>query len=183
MPILVSYFRLLGAKTRRTLSSKDVLGGENLAVNSHYLDYNALKKNIFTIFSLMFMVCFSIFRFITQYRTNTLESFLLFCKKKSVMMQKHRCRKKSHLQSNNAPTSRLLTAERRSSQNICFRSDHDHTWMQRYILQSETSYSDHSLQPFERKAQHSPEPFKTSNVLIQAKIMFSIGPCYNIMQA
>lgn len=25
-------------------------------------------------------------------------------------MQKHRCRKKSHLQSNNAPTSRLLTA-------------------------------------------------------------------------
>lgn len=82
MPILVSYFRLLGAKTRRTLSSKDVLGGENLAVNSHYLDYNALKKNISTIFSLMFMVCFSIFRFITQYSTNTLESFVLFCKKK-----------------------------------------------------------------------------------------------------
>lgn len=59
MPILVSYFRLLGAKTRRALSSKDVLGRENLAVNSHYLDYNALKKEhfhhfLFNVYGLFF---------------------------------------------------------------------------------------------------------------------------------
>lgn len=122
----------------------------------------------------MFMVCFSIFRFITQYRTNTLERFLLFCKKKkSVMIQTHRC-KKSHLQSNNAPTSRLLTAGRRSSQNICFRSDRDHTWMQRYILQSETSYSDHSLQHFERKAQHTPNHLKHQTYWYRQKSCFEL---------